>query len=473
VLNSSNNRFPTIFKESTVEEIKDNNDDDDSLVNINPLDNFLFVLKAEDTKKQYPKRLKIFFDFGLDPSLTLEQQAQIFYNKSQKNINWTYNYFRKFIEYQKIRVERNEIVASTIPNYYKAAKLFCEMNDMTLNWKKITKGMPSRKSNADDRAPSLEEIKKLMAYPDLRIKPIVLTMLSSGIRSGAWDHLKWKHVTPLYNEKEELIAAKILVYPGDKEEYYSFITSEAYLSLKDWIEYRQSFGEKITGESWVMRDIWQTSERSYGAYFGLAANPKKLKSSGIKSMMERAYRSQGLWKPLENTRRHEFKIMHGFRKWFKTKCENAGMKSINIEILMGHNIGVSGSYYKPTEQEILIDYLKIIDQLIINDEFRLSQQVQELKEKNENKDYIIKGKLQEKEQEINDLKRSTEFLTNRFNAFLISQSENKILINGNGQSGIVKGIQLKPEINNKAVAEIAIPSTSSSNNKKSKLPKKT
>ena len=49
--------------------------------------------------------------------------------------------------------------------------------------------------------------------------------------------------------------------------------------------------------------------------------------------------------------------MHGFRKAFKTICENSGMKSINIELLLGHNIGVSGSYYKPTEKEVLQDYL--------------------------------------------------------------------------------------------------------------------
>ena len=50
-----------------------------------------------------------------------------------------------------------------------------------------------------------------------------------------------------------------------------------------------------------------------------------------------------------------------------------------------------------------------------------------------------------------------EFLTNRFNAFLISQSENKILYDNDEQIGIVKGIELKPELNNKAVGEVAIP----------------
>jgi hypothetical protein len=135
---------------------------------------------------------------------------------------------------------------------------------------------------------------------------------------------------------------------------------------------------------------------------------------------------------------------------------------------MGHNIGVSGSYYKPTEKEVLVDYLKIMDQLIINDEFRLSQQVQELKEQNEDKDYVIKGKLQEKEEQINNLQESIKFLSDRFNAFLISQPENKIVYDDEDNLEI-KGIELKPEINNKVIGKV-IPSTftnSRSNNKKS------
>jgi len=35
----------------------------------------------------------------------------------------------------------------------------------------------------------------------------------------------------------------------------------------------------------LMRDIWQTSERSYGAYFGVPKNPKKLKIGGIKILL--------------------------------------------------------------------------------------------------------------------------------------------------------------------------------------------
>jgi len=56
-------------------------------------------------------------------------------------------------------------------------------------------------------------------------------------------------------------------------------------------------------------------------------------------------------------RRHEWKAAHGFRKFYKTRSEQV-MKSINVEITMGHNIKVLGSCYKPTEKEVLEDYLK-------------------------------------------------------------------------------------------------------------------
>jgi hypothetical protein len=53
-------------------------------------------------------------------------------------------------------------------------------------------------------------------------------MASSGIRIGAWDYLCWKHVKAVTNSQEgEIVAAKLIVYPGDQEEYYCFITPQA------------------------------------------------------------------------------------------------------------------------------------------------------------------------------------------------------------------------------------------------------
>ena len=60
------------------------------------------------------------------------------------------------------------------------------MNDLEdqIGWSKIKIGMPKIKKVADDRPPTMEEIKKLLKYDDPRIKTIVLVMLSSGISLG-------------------------------------------------------------------------------------------------------------------------------------------------------------------------------------------------------------------------------------------------------------------------------------------------
>jgi integrase len=155
----------------------------------------------------------------------------------------------QFVGFQIERVKRGDISESTISNYYKATKLFCEMNNLTLNWKRIRRGLPLGRDASNDRAPTVEEIQKLVEYPDRRIKPTIYTMVSSGIRLGAWDYLRWKHVTPITNGLGEVIAAKLIIYPGDREEYYAFITPEAYNALKEWMDFRAGYGEKITGES--------------------------------------------------------------------------------------------------------------------------------------------------------------------------------------------------------------------------------
>ena len=65
-------------------------------------------------------------------------------------------------------------------------------------------------------------------------------------------------------------------------------------------------------------------------------------------------------------------------------------------------------------------------------------------------------KQKEKDNDIEELKRSAVFLADRFNAFLLSQPGNKILYDeeNNADSGIVKGIELKPEINIKAIGKV-------------------
>lgn len=365
---------------------------------------FKYALKAPESKRQYPKRFKVFLDFLKIPG-DLVTQAKEFLSQARENPAWAQDSFMRFIMYQIERAKSGAIAESTISNYYKASKLFCEMNELPINWRRIAKGIPRGRRAANDRIPTLEEIHKLLEYPDRRLKPIIFTMISSGIRIGAWDTLQWKHITSIRNNSGEIIAAKLVVYPGDQEEYYSFITPEAYNSLKEWIDFRSGYGEKITEESWVMRDIWQTTNVTYGTKWGLATSPKKLHSSAIKRLIERALWEQGVRKPLaKGKNRHEWKAAHGFRKYYKTRAEQT-MRPANVELTMGHDIGVSKSYYKPTEKEILEDYLKAVDDLCIyaTNNKNLENKIKVLNERNENNEYIIRSRLEEKDDALSAL----------------------------------------------------------------------
>jgi hypothetical protein len=415
-----------------------------------PLANFLYALKAPETKRQYPRRFKVFLDF-LQLDGMFEEQTREFLIRARQNGRWVQDNFMRFILFQKERAKREEISESTISNYYKATKLFCEMNDLAIGWKKIARGLPVGRRAANDRAPTLEEIQKLVEYPDRRLKPIIYTMVSSGIRIGAWDYMLWKHVTPIQNEQGEVIAAKLLVYPGDQEEYYTFVTPEAYIALKEWMDFRASYGEKISGESWLMRDLWQTSNMKYGAKFGLATSPKRLKSSAIKRLIERALWEQGIRHILSPGRnRHEWKAAHGYRKYYKSHAEQV-MRPINVETTMGHDIGVSKAYWKPVVREVMQDYLKAIDLLTINgDKRHFQNQIVELKERSKDSEYIIQTKLQEKDKDIAELKAAVKFLMNKANAAAIADPSSELI---SDEKGFPKKVKFAA-VTNSAIGEV-------------------
>jgi hypothetical protein len=202
-----------------------------------PYELFLYALKSSETKRQYPKRLKVVFDYlvSIDElkEIKLENQCKEIVSKTLQNPHWLTCCLMRFIIFQNERIQRKEIVAITAYNYIRSLKLFIDMNfDMPpINWKKITRGLPSRREIANDRAPTIEEIQKIIEYPDRRIKPLILCMVSGGFRLGAWDYLKWKHVIPMRNKEGEIIAAKLVIYAGEPEEYYCFITPEAFRKI--------------------------------------------------------------------------------------------------------------------------------------------------------------------------------------------------------------------------------------------------
>lgn len=351
---------------------------------------FLYGIKSNETKRKYVTRLELFLNFSKFEGSSINEKCDNFQKFTKGNDSEkTTDVILKYMSFQISRANNKEISNSTISNFYKPIKLFCDMNSIEFNTKVITKGFPYGSQSSNDRIPTREEILEMLKYPDRRVKAITLTMLSSGIRVGSWEHLQWKHVIPI-KRNGEIVAAKLIVKNTKVENrtYFTFITPEAYFALKEWMEFRSSQGEKISPESWLMRDLWNTNKREKT----ISSKGKPNKDS-IRMILDRAWRVQDVKTftvDSNSMRKYEFKSTHSLRKFFETHALSGQMKLFNVKLLMNHDIGLDKSYFKPTEEELLSDYLNVVDLLTISNENKLQK--------------TLDKDVREQEKEITDLK---------------------------------------------------------------------
>lgn len=82
---------------------------------LSPYDNFLYALKAKETKRQYPHRLDKFLSFMGFKGTIEEKCAELYhYTKKNNDSNIIQSYLIKFINYQKQRIENKEISEGTL-----------------------------------------------------------------------------------------------------------------------------------------------------------------------------------------------------------------------------------------------------------------------------------------------------------------------------------------------------------------------
>jgi len=332
-------------------------------INSRSVKNFLKGFHSDSTKESYCKKLVQFLEFHHNIS------ADKLLLQAKKNPKTIQHMIIDYVEERKSKVS-----GSTLQQTRAALKHFFEMNDIEdgINWSKISKIIPHAKKTGSDRAPTIEEIRLMVELADTRTKCVILMCSSSGIRVGAFDGMTWGDLFPLYQKhdgEKTMVATKLTVYKGEREEYTTFVTPECYSALEQYKRSRESVGEKITPKSPVIRDSWDNNTyRKDKRKKPKMAKP--LASKTIANMMGEFLKKINLREADSGI--HEFKQIHGFRKFFKTNAERA-CKTIDVEKLMGH----AENYYKPSLDYLLAEYTKAIPYLTISETVELKDKLKQ------------------------------------------------------------------------------------------------
>jgi integrase len=126
-----------------------------------------------------------------------------------------------------------------------------------------------------------------------------------------------------------------------------------------------------------------------------AQGAKHTTKGAIRHMMEEILELAGI-RPTTPQEEHEVMLAHGFRKFFNTQLVTVGINPLIKELLMGHEVGLEASYYRPEEAAIEREYRKAIDSLTIDPANRLKREIEYLT--------VEKNKIDLLEQDLAELR---------------------------------------------------------------------
>lgn len=403
------------------------NDGDD------PYELFLNSIKSDETRRKYKTHLnrflklipnKIYSDkIKASPEdKELRTLATHFVALAKKDSKFAYNIISAYIKEEKKLVELGELNPNTLPNHIKPIKALLDSNAIGLHWKSLYRMYP-RAKKTEDRAYTREELQKMIQVSsDITDKLIVQLFSSGGFRVEAWNYFTWKDVIFFKNDSNSFKGAALLVYRGDPESYWTFITPEACKTLQD---YREQW--KIQVGRYPFEDEPLIKSEKYPTV-------RRLNSRGIKKRLVKIVKKIGLRPELkEGQKRHEVPLDHGFRKYFNTMMRRAKVNYLDKEDMMGHSVGLERHYerYQEDDFERFPEYQKAIPFLTISEEERQKLKIASLESKEKDvskwKDMVEKIAKRSDEQEnvIKMLVTKLQDLENQHTDLLAKNIENQ------------------------------------------------
>ena len=334
--------------------------------------NFVDTIKSDQTREQYKRCLVRFMRFlnitDIDNLMALVTgDGTVLDSKA----------LQKIIDYIGFLKRERRLGANAINLYLSPIIHFYAMNDITLNRKKIGRYVPVNIRKHNDRTYTREEVTRLLEFCDLRDRSIVLLFASTGMRIGAIPDLRLEHLTKIENYS----LYQITVYQGHPEEYITFCTPECRNAIDNYLNYRERCGEILAPKSPLFREQFDVNDLEQ-----IRKKAKTIVENTITKMLGKKLHLAGIiqieqLKEGEDPTKKRKAVMrsHGFRKFVNTTMINCRIDSSIRNKLLGHSIALDKSYWRPQVNDLLQEYLKCVDALTINEEFRLRRENEMLK----------------------------------------------------------------------------------------------
>jgi integrase len=341
--------------------------------------NFISSINSPATKKTYSFRLQEFLTY-----------CKLDFHKFLRNKNSSEqtNLITAYLAQKKVSKPTKNLI-------FYAIKHACVMNDILLNWPKIHKFIKAERTGNEslgkDRGYTHEEISKIIEFSDQRLKTCFLILASTGMRIGALGLLRIADLERI----EDLY--KVVVYSSDKEQYITFTTPEASKEVDAYLEYRKRRGEKIGRNSFLI--VKRMAKN--------IAMSEPFKGDSLRALLKDCIERSGI-RQIEHIHRHrrkEVALMHGFRKFTTKQLVDSKVTAEVREMLLGHDIGLIGRYYKPTEKDLLQEYYKAVPALTISNEERLKYKLEERITIEKTKIQSLTDQFEAFKKEVSEMKR--------------------------------------------------------------------
>lgn len=259
-----------------------------------------------------------------------------------------------------------------------------------------------------DDIPSREDIKKAVTQCNLKYKAIILLMASSGMGSAEVRSLKVQDFLDSLSE----YFRRPLKMPLDIDNIRKRLEGKIVIPsfnierIKTSMPYTTFASPESINAIFEFLDAYPpNSPDNFLFPITIKNKNKQIQESGFTKYFSRLNDICGFGQVNRTKKFHS----HALRKYFASTLINKDIKQWSIDFMLGHAVKnrTTGAYFKPDPAQIKNDYLKIVEDLSIIEEFDVKhletdeyKELQELKRaEKERKDENIKLKEQMQKQE--------------------------------------------------------------------------